>query len=401
MQPLAINHFSIVTSLGAGSAATLDALRRRRSGLAACDFETAVLDTYVGQVQDSMHTAFDPISACMTAVTIGWRRWASSKTDTPPPSPPRVKIQGRTHRGLHGNEHSGILQTRARVSAPRSTDGSAAGGFSLRRNAEQFLRWRISSGAIWVYKARRGGFLRVFFILAKVFGHAARMIAAGICDAAVVGGVDSLCLTTLYGFHSLGLLSRAPCRPYDVARDGISIGEGAGFALLERAAEKTANCTSLLIGIGESCDGYHMSAPHPDGTGARLAMQTALDSAGLRPADIDYLNLHGTATPTNDASEAKAVDDVLGGAIPSSSTKGSTGHLLGAAGIIEAIISMLAIEHNLLPGSVYTQNVDPALRANYLVENRNARVRRVLSNSFGFGGSNCSRIRGCRLMRCS
>jgi 3-oxoacyl-[acyl-carrier-protein] synthase-1 len=218
------------------------------------------------------------------------------------------------------------------------------------------------------------------------------MIAAGICDAAVVGGVDSLCLTTLYGFHSLGLLSRTPCRPYDAARDGISIGEGAGFALLERAAERTQNCTSLLIGIGESCDGYHMSAPHPDGTGARLAMQAALNSAGLKPAGIDYLNLHGTATLTNDASEDKAVCDVFGSAIPSSSTKGSTGHLLGAAGIIEAIISIIAIEHALLPGSVHTQNVDPTLRADYLIENRSARVQRVLSNSFGFGGSNCSLV---------
>src|SRR5206468_8386756 len=130
---------------------------------------------------------------------------------------------------------------------------------------------------------------------AKVLGNAARMIAAGICDAAVVGGVDSLCLMTLYGFHSLGLTSPGPCRPYDVDRDGISIGEGGGFALLERA-ERVESGAIQLLGVGESSDAYHMSTPHPEGLGARIAMQQALDSAGLEPSDIDYVNLHGTAT---------------------------------------------------------------------------------------------------------
>jgi 3-oxoacyl-[acyl-carrier-protein] synthase-1 len=128
--------------------------------------------------------------------------------------------------------------------------------------------------------------------------------------------------------------------------------------------------------------------------GAKLAMQHALDAAGLAPADIDYINLHGTATKANDASEDKAVCELFGTATPSSSTKGSTGHLLGAAGITEAIIAMLAIEQGLLPGGMHTQNIDPALHSNYLLENRDARVRRVLSNSFGFGGSNCSLVLG-------
>ena len=220
------------------------------------------------------------------------------------------------------------------------------------------------------------------------------MMAAGVCDAAVVGGVDSLCLTTLYGFNSLGLTSRAPCRPYDVDRDGISIGEGAGFALLEKTSAQPAAGAMLLLGVGDSCDAYHMSTPHPEGMGAKLAMQHALDAAGLAPTDIDYINLHGTATKANDASEDKAVYELFGAATPSSSTKGSTGHLLGAAGITEAIIAMLAIEQGLLPGGMHTQNIDPALHGNYLLENRDARVQRVLSNSFGFGGSNCSLVLG-------
>src|SRR5438552_12818446 len=137
-----------------------------------------------------------------------------------------------------------------------------------------------------------------------------------------------------------------------------------------------------------------MSTPHPEGLGARIAMQQALASAGLEPSDIDYVNLHGTATKSNDASEDRAVFEVFGPQTPCSSTKGATGHLLGAAGITEAIVSILAIEHSLMPGSANTRSVDPALKSNYLLENRQAKVTRVLSNSFGFGGSNCSLVLG-------
>jgi len=137
-----------------------------------------------------------------------------------------------------------------------------------------------------------------------------------------------------------------------------------------------------------------MSTPHPEGLGARTAMQQALDSAGLEPSDIDYVNLHGTATRSNDASEDKAVFEVFGRQTPCSSTKGATGHLLGAAGITEAIISVLAIEDGLMPGSANTRSVDPALKCNYLLENRRAKVTRALTNSFGFGGSNCSLVLG-------
>ena len=159
---------------------------------------------------------------------------------------------------------------------------------------------------------------------AKVFGNAARMIAAGVCDAAVVGGVDTLCLTTLYGFNSLELLSRNPCRPFDVERDGISIGEGAGFALLKKPEGHLPRRRVLLLGLGESSDAHHMSTPHPEGLGARLAMERALADARVTPDDIDYINLHGTGTRTNDASEDKAVSGLFGDT-PCSSTKGFTG----------------------------------------------------------------------------
>ena len=229
---------------------------------------------------------------------------------------------------------------------------------------------------------------------AKVFGAAARMIQAGLCDAAIVGGVDSLCLTTLYGFNSLGLVSSRPCRPFDTDRDGISIGEAAGFVLLEKASSKIDPDSVMLLGVGESSDAYHMSTPHPEGTGARLAIQGALHAAGLTPDDIDYINLHGTGTKSNDAAEDQAVFNVFGGDVPCSSTKGATGHLLGAAGVTEAIISALCIQHGFMPGGLNTQHPDPSLKSRYLLQNSQRPVSRVVSNSFGFGGSNCSLVLG-------
>jgi 3-oxoacyl-[acyl-carrier-protein] synthase-1 len=175
---------------------------------------------------------------------------------------------------------------------------------------------------------------------AKVFASAARLIAAGLVDAAIVGGVDSLCLTTLYGFNSLELLSSEVCRPWDAQRRGLSIGEGAAFALLER---ETTAPQGWLLGVGESNDGYHMSTPHPEGAGAIAAMRAALADAALGPGDIGYINLHGTATPSNDAAEDRAVGSVFGPQTPCSSTKGATGHTLGAAGGVEAAICLLAL----------------------------------------------------------
>jgi 3-oxoacyl-[acyl-carrier-protein] synthase-1 len=164
--------------------------------------------------------------------------------------------------------------------------------------------------------------------------------------------------------------------------------------LLEKPEQARASNALTLLGVGESCDAHHMSTPHPEGTGAKLAMQRALASARLRSRDIDYVNLHGTATRTNDAAEDKALVEVFGTATPASSTKGATGHLLGAAGITEAVISMLALRHAVMPGSPNTRSVDPALKTHYLLASREARVRRVLTNSFGFGGSNCSLVFG-------
>lgn len=229
---------------------------------------------------------------------------------------------------------------------------------------------------------------------AKVFATADRLLRAGLCDAAIVGGVDSLCLTTLHGFSALQLLSANPCRPCDEDRDGLSLGEAAGFALLESSTCVSRRGAVALLGYGESTDGYHMSHPHPEGAGAIRAIRDALGRAGLQPRDIDYVNLHGTATRVNDAVEDKAVSGIFGRATPCSSTKGWTGHTLGAAGITEALISVLCLKHGFLPGTLNCERIDPTLHSQILRDNDVRAVRRILSNIFGFGGNNCSLILG-------
>ena len=386
-----------MNSLGAGSEAILGALREKRSGLTPCDFETVALDTYIGRVRGLEETrvrsdlgAYDCRNNRLAQIGLELDGFAGA-----------VKAArnryGSTRIGVFmGTSTSGILQTelayrrrdpRTGALPPDYRYDETHNTYSLADFARRYLGLQ---GPAFVVSSACSS-------TAKVFGNAARMIAAGICDAAVVGGVDTLCLTTLYGFHSLELTSRGPCRPFDVERDGLSIGEGAGFALVERAGDRIEAGAALLLGIGESCDAHHMSTPHPEGLGAKLAMQRALECAGHAPADIDYVNLHGTATRTNDAAEDRSVWELFGGKTPCSSTKGATGHLLGAAGITEIIISLLAIEHGVVPGSAHTRRVDPALKCNYVIETREARVSRVLSNSFGFGGSNCSVVLGdCR-----
>jgi 3-oxoacyl-[acyl-carrier-protein] synthase I len=220
---------------------------------------------------------------------------------------------------------------------------------------------------------------------AKVFAQAERLIQTGLADAVVIGGVDTLCDSVIFGFNSLELISPERCRPFDRDRRGINIGEAAGFALIEREGRDG----SLLLGCGESSDAHHMSTPHPEGLGARLALESALRNAVLKPRDVGYINLHGTATRKNDEVEARVVSEVFPSTTFASSTKGWTGHTLGAAGIVEAAISLLALEHGLLPGTLNSEHLDEACGPQIQVENSNRDVGIALSFSFGFGGSNC------------
>ena len=225
---------------------------------------------------------------------------------------------------------------------------------------------------------------------AKVFAQAARLIRAGLADAALVGGVDTLCGSVLFGFNALQLVSSQPCRPFDAARDGLSLGEAGGFAVLERADADDGGLQ--LRGYGESSDAHHMSTPHPEGLGAQLAMRAALARAGIEPDAVGYLNLHGTATPANDSVEAGAVAALFPASLHAGSTKGWTGHTLGAAGIVESVIALLALEHGLLPGTLNSTTPDAACGPQVRFDNAERDIAFAMNNSFGFGGNNCSLV---------
>lgn len=226
----------------------------------------------------------------------------------------------------------------------------------------------------------------------KAIAAGQRLIMSGVCDAVLVGGVDTLCRLTLRGFHSLELVAEQPCRPLDKHRQGINIGEAAALLLLEKPSPEYAAFPKLLA-VGESADAHHMSSPHPEGDGAVLAMQNALHLAGLTTEAIDYINLHATATRINDQMEYNAVYRVFGGRAPCSGSKGITGHTLGAAGALEAIAVLLALEHSFIPGTCGLQELDDGNRCNVVREPLlQQRLRTVMSNSFGFGGNNASVI---------
>lgn len=394
MNPLWLSHFTATSSIGRGLDQTLDALRQRRGGLVPCAFDTVDLATFVGEVADvdavqlpAQLSDFDCRNNRLALLGLTQDGFGEAVRAA-------ITKYGAQRIGVFlGTSTSGILQTelayrrRDPVSGALPADfiyATTHNTFSVADFTRQFFGLTGPAGVVSSACSSS----------AKVFASARRMMAAGLIDAAVVGGVDSLCLTTLYGFNALGLISSQACRPFDVARDGISIGEAAAFALLERLPEQLDEDAVLLLGVGESSDAHHMSSPHPDGLGARLAMQDALKTAHLKASDIDYINLHGTATPSNDAAETLAVAAVFGSATPCSSTKGATGHTLGAAGGMEAVICALALQHGLLPGGLNTQQLDPALPLNYLLDSREQPVSHALSNSFGFGGTNCSLIFG-------
>ena len=226
----------------------------------------------------------------------------------------------------------------------------------------------------------------------KAFASAKRWLEADVVDAVLVGGADSLCQLTLRGFRALGLLAPGPSRPFGLNREGIHIGEGAAFCLMEREGEGP-----VFLGAGETADAHHMTTPDPDGKGASAAMHQALRQAGLEAEDIDYINAHGTGTPFNDDMEATAIRGVLGRARNNpivASTKGFIGHTLGAAGAIEAVFVLASLVHQFTPASLGADPVDPNLPIQIATEGCQTPLNFALSNSFAFGGSNVSLVFG-------
>ncbi len=231
---------------------------------------------------------------------------------------------------------------------------------------------------------------------ANALASARRLLRMGLCDAVLVGGGDALCSTALDGFSALGAVTRTRCNPFSKNRDGTVIGEGAALFLMSMEASPVA-----LLGVGASSDAYHISAPRPDGTCAVAAMQAALKDAGLTPGQVDYINLHGTATWQNDAMESRAVGQLFGAGTPCGSSKPATGHCLGAAGAIEAGLCWLILSglnrENLLPPHLWDGEADPAMARLGFVTLENLRARPLqycLSNSFAFGGNNVSLLIG-------
>lgn len=393
MTPLAIRHATLTTALGAGLDANWSALAEGRTGLAPRRFEDADLPGWIGLVEGLEAVELPTAQAdhdCRNnrlawfalqqdgfsdAVREACTRWGAA----------RVAV-------VLGTSTSGILHTEMAY-RHRQSDGALPPDFHYAHTH--------NTGSLAAFVGEALGIDGPGHVVstacsssAKVFATASRLIDAGLVDAAVVGGVDSLCLTTLYGFNSLELFSSDICRPWDAQRDGLSLGEGAAFALLERPRDDAPEPLGWLLGTGETSDGHHMSTPHPQGAGAVAAMRQALAAAGLQPHDIGYINLHGTATPNNDSSEDRAVTAVFGTDVPCSSTKGATGHTLGAAGGVEAVISLLALRHGVIPGGRNRREPAGDLNVRYIDASEPAPLRAVLSNSFGFGGSNASLVLG-------
>ncbi|MDB5974920.1 MAG: beta-ketoacyl-[acyl-carrier-protein] synthase [Nevskia sp.] len=390
MKPLAVSHYTVTTACGRGNAALLDALRSGRTGLHHGQFEAGAMDSWFGAVDQldeplpEEHAGWDCRVNRLLAATLqqdGFMQAVASLRERYGAARIGVFV-GTSTSGVQQAEFAYRDRDRAGNRLPQWFDYNHTQSIHVPAEFARLLLG-LSGCCMTISTACSSS--------AKVFAAAARAIRAGLCDAAVVGGVDSLCLTTLYGFNSLQLVSPEICRPADARRNGISIGEAGGFAIVD--PQWVADAPALL-GYGESGDAHHMSTPDPEGRGARAAMQGALDSAGVAPKAVDYINLHGTATQANDLAEDRAVYALFGGVVPCSSTKGWSGHTLGAAGMVEAAVAMLCIEHGLIPQSLNTEELDPLLRGAIVTRTRAAGIERVLSNSFGFGGSNCSLLFG-------
>ena len=395
MPAIAIRAYTATTALGRGNAAQREALRARRSGLRRNDFGDAPLPTWIGRV-DGLEEAALPAALARWECRNNRLAWLALQQDGV-----QAALDGLIAR--HGAERIALVIGTSTSSIGASEEAYARAEVDAdgtRRMPDDLARPIVhtphSLGDFLQHATGlRGPCITVATACsssAKVFAQAARMIEAGVVDAALVGGVDTLCGSVLFGFNALGLVSQNPCLPFDAHRDGLSLGEAGGYAVLERAGPDESG--PLLRGYGESSDSHHMSAPHPEGLGALLAMRGALARAGIDAGEVGYLNLHGTSTPANDTVEAGAVNALFPDTLHASSTKGWTGHTLGAAGIVESVFALIALEDGLLPGILYSQTPDPACGPQIRFDNAEADIRYAMNNSFGFGGNNCSLVFG-------
>jgi 3-oxoacyl-[acyl-carrier-protein] synthase-1 len=389
---ISVLSYTATTALGHGLDSIRDSVAKRRSGLRQNDLEGCDLDTWIGRVSAVESTAL-PAHLDHLHSRNNQLAWLGLQQDG---------ILTVVHRLIDqiGADRIGVVMGTSTSSIGRTEEAYTHMGPSdeMPQAYDQPEIHHLHSQGIFVARATgiKGPSLTISTACsssAKVFATAARWIKYGLVEAVLVGGVDSLCMSVLYGFNSLELLSSQPCRPFDKLRDGISIGEAAGFAIL--ANEHLAPDTEFaLLGYGESSDAYHMSHPHPQGKGAILAIDQALARAELPAASIDYINLHGTATKANDLVEARALAQRFSSVTLASSTKGWTGHTLGTAGILEAIITLEAMQDGVAPGTLNCENQDPEFDFPVLTQNTRREINHAMTNSFGFGGNNATLIFG-------
>jgi 3-oxoacyl-[acyl-carrier-protein] synthase-1 len=387
---LSIAHYTATSAAGVGIGALRDAIASRTSGLRPNDLEHCGLDTWIGRVAAVDDTALPDGYAHLDSRN-NRLAWLALQQDGLLEALARIVADagaqrvgtvigtstssiGRTEEAYRCLDHSGQMPPLYRQ--PEVHNFHSPGLFVSRIAGLEGPAMSISTACS---------------SSAKVFASAARWIGCGIVDAVLVGGVDSLCLSTLYGFNSLELISPEPCRPFDVNRRGISIGEAGGYAILCRP-ELAPGAGLALAGYGESSDAHHMSHPHPEGLGAIAAIDAALSRAGLDAARIDYVNLHGTGSRANDLVETRVLARRFDERTCASSTKGWTGHTLGAAGILEAVITLDAMYTGLVPGTMNCDERDPEFSFPIQQDNRSRRLRCAMSNSFGFGGNNAALV---------
>jgi len=391
MKVVYITSYMAVTACGHGIEPLREALLAQRSGLSPARLIQPDFAIYTGEVDDPLPNiqerleAYDTRNARLALAALDCEHAVFRSAVAL-----AVESFGAARVGVViGTSTSGIYETELSYAA-YETSGKAEEGFDLRRQhswvaTAEFIKHELQLlGPCYAISTACSS-------SGKAIAAGQRMIASGICDAVIVGGVDSMCQLTIQGFHSLDLTSALPCTPLDAQRQGISLGEGAGLLLLER--QQRQGTELCLVGYGESSDAHHMTAPHPEGEGSKRAMQSALQAASLQVDDIDYINLHATGTRLNDLSEMSAVASLFPLNTPCSATKGITGHTLGAAGAIEAIISLLALEHHFIPGTCGLDTLDSAFTSHVVdraLQHQN--LSYVMSNNFGFGGNNVSLI---------
>jgi 3-oxoacyl-[acyl-carrier-protein] synthase-1 len=385
MMPLAVAAYTATSAMGHGLAAQRETLESMRSGLRPNDFGSAPLACWIGRV-DGLEQAALPAEYAPWECRNNRLAWLGLNQDG-------FLARVQQARQRHGANRIGLFVGTSTSSIGATEEAyrrlDADGNFPADMRRPAIHAPHSLAAFVAAALGLEGPCLTVSTACsssAKVFASAQRMIALGLIDAAVVGGVDTLCDSVLFGFNALELVSTQPCRPFDLARDGISIGEAAGFALLQRV--EAAPQVPRLLGYGEASDAHHLSTPHPQGLGAGLALHAALARAGLDAAQVDYINLHGTASQKNDEVEAALVSRTFPATTRASSTKGFTGHTLGASGILEATVALQAIEHGLVPGNLGGDTPDPACGPSFAWRNEQQPVRVALSNSFGFGGNN-------------